>query len=133
MGVGYPDYFGHSIFLTYGITKRKVESNVVINDGLGKSICLIETKGKLLTGYCHIYWSNVVGNILIQLLADSCFAVEFNTATALTSGLWDMTEHFFSPFYLNYNEKRFSISFKGDITFSNTLLIGITNNSGGNI
>lgn len=129
MGVGYPDFFGQSIFLSYGITKNINEYAQLLSSGNYVDLCLVESKGKVSNGWINIRKNTMSYDYTIQIWIDGYLACEFNTVIIDLFNLWDVQDYPIVARFFDASKGNLSLGIKGDITFSNSIFIRIKNDT----
>ena len=126
MGVGYPDYFGQSIFLSYGITKQEIVNQKTVNSDATDTSLQVNTKGKLTGGYIIVYDLLVTTQFLIQILVDTSSNAQMTNLSLWGDNLHELKKY---PIICVNKDLVNGINvyqLTGDITFSNNISLWVT-------
>ena len=128
MARGYPDYFGYSMFPSYG-NLLELEDGFGIAAGETITIMELNHKGMICGGYIRLEGDIPLNNYLIIPHIDGVAHVDFLAITHYNYGLHLPDGHMFYVSYLNNVDNEVVFSMSPGFPFGVSLAITIQNTS----
>lgn len=130
MGIGYPDFFGQSIFLKYGVTKQKNISQKMVNEDETNTDLLVNAKGKITGGYITLYNIDITDIWAIQLLLDGQSSAQQTNNAPYFDYLNSLINYPLVIVRENYSTGVIVIELQGEVTFDESAALWISSLNG---
>ena len=131
MAKGYPDYFGYSVFPSYGKMIREEIAAVNCPNAATTEIVSIAAKGKTYSGYFTIHFGTGMG-VTMSVLGE-IDGVQYQTNNVLTDYQYGYTQVQDALLQLTYYSRlgeELGYAIAKDWTFAQTFKLLVTNNTG---
>lgn len=130
MGIGYPDFFGQSVFLKYGVTKQKNISQKMVNEDETNTDLLVNAKGKITGGYITLYNIDITDIWAIQLLLDGQSSAKQTNKAPYFDYLNSLINYPLVIVQENYSTGIIVIELQGEVTFDESAALWISSLNG---
>jgi len=132
LGIGYPDFFGQSIFLSYGVTQR---SSFLTGVGAGSVKDIHDISAKGLLQYLKVFITPDLfdGNISSQIYIDDTLVTDWEYQYLFTDYRGRQKDVGYKCTYIDLSSGVIILELKGQLTFSSNIRVTLNNACGSSV